>query len=101
MRSFNKIVESLSNKVFKRYERSLKAMEKINAGNYSYKLESLRSKLTDEYKLWMLKKSSHPNRFYDVERDVNTIKSLLPKVDDLNATEKATIDRLCYKYNVS
>lgn len=72
----------------------------MNSGNYSHKLESLKNKLTDEYKLWTLKKTSHPNRFYDVDRDVNTVKSLMTKVE-LGPTDKATIDRLCSKYNVS
>lgn len=97
--AFSKRIQAISNAAVKKYERALKALEVMNSGNYSHKLESLKSKLTDEYKLWTLKKHSHPNRFYDVDRDVNTLRPMYSK-PDLSATEKATIDRLCTKYNV-
>lgn len=67
--------------------------------NHEGKLRKLKQKLTEEYKLWSLKRSKYPNRFDDVERDVNSVKSLVHK-DEFTATEKSTIDRLCEKYSV-
>lgn len=75
-------------------------MEKASVfDNHEGKLRKLKDKLTEEYKLWNLKKSQYPNRFYDVERDVNSVKSLISKID-YSPVEKSTIDRLCEKYSI-
>lgn len=83
-----------------RYEKAMEAASAFNKNNYTMKVETLKNKLTDEYKLWSLKRNRHPNRFQDVERDVNVLKGIMGKIE-LSQSDKATIDRLCNKYNVS
>jgi len=80
-----------------------KAMERASAfieNNHSKKAELLKQKLTEEYKLWSLKKAKYPNRFYDVERDVTALKLIMSK-PEMCASDKSTIDRLCYKYSIT
>ena len=82
-----------------RYEKAMERASMFNENNYTRKCELLKEKLTDEYKLWNLKKAKYPNRFYDVDRDVNALRGIMTKLE-YSATDKSTIDRLCYKYNV-
>lgn len=100
MKSFNAIVSKLTDRMMGRYEKAIEAASVFNKSNYKMKVENLKNKLTEEYKLWSLKKDKHPNRFYDVERDVNALKGIMAKVE-LSASDKTTVDRLCNKYNVS
>jgi hypothetical protein len=97
VKSYRNIINRLSYKISKQQEA---VMEKARVfESPSTKLQRLKEKLTEEYKLWSLKKSNYPNRFHDVERDVNFVKSLLNK-EDYTATEKSNIDRLCEKYSI-
>lgn len=83
-----------------RYDKAMERASILNKNNYPKKCEILREKLTEEYKLWNLKKAKYPNRFYDVDKDVNTLKGIMAKTE-LSATDKSIIDRLCHKYSVA
>lgn len=97
MKSYNDIINRLSHRIAKKQE---EVMEKTRVfDSHETKLIRLKDKLTEEYKLWNLKREKYPNRFYDVERDVNTVKPLISKIE-LSPAEKATVDRLCEKYSV-
>ena len=97
MKNYRNIIDRLAYRIAKKQEA---VMEKARVfDTHENRLHKLKDKLTEEYKLWNLKKSKYPNRFHDVERDVNSIKPLLNK-QDLTAIEKSTIDRLCEKYSV-
>lgn len=97
MKSYNDIINKLSNRIAKKQE---EVMEKSRVfDNHETKLNRLKDKLTEEYKLWSLKRDKYPNRFYDVERDVNAVKTLLNKIE-FSPSEKSTVDRLCEKYSV-
>lgn len=83
-----------------KYEKAMERASAFNDNNPSRKAELLKQKLTDEYKLWSLKKAKYPNRFHDVERDINALKLIMSK-PEMSAADKSTLDRLCYKYSVT
>lgn len=101
MKYYSSILRRLTDKSIKIQE---SVAEKAKAfDSYDKKLHDLKSKLTDEYKLWSLKKDKHKNRYEDVERDINTIKRMLnssAQSKDLTPVEKSTIDKLCKKYSL-
>lgn len=100
MKNFNKIIEKLTDRMIWKYEKAMERASIFNANNYPRKAEMLKEKLTEEYKLWSVKKTKHPNRFEDVDRDVNALKGIMAK-DEMSQSDKATVDRLCNKYSVS
>lgn len=100
MKSFNSIINKLTDRMMGKYEKAMERASAFNQNNYPKKAQLLKEKLTDEYKLWSLKKAKYPNRFHDVDRDVNTLKSIMLK-EELSAADKSTVDRLCYKYSVT
>lgn len=62
------------------------------------KLDRLKTKLTEEYKLFSVK-PQHTNIRKDVENDILTIKSL-PKIEKLTEKQKEVILKMCRKYNL-
>lgn len=100
MKSFNSIISKITDRMMGKYEKAMERASVFNENNYTRKAELLKQKLTEEYKLWSLKKAKYPNRFHDVDRDVNALKSIMSK-PEMSASDKSTVDRLCYKYSVT
>jgi hypothetical protein len=100
MNIFGKSIEGITNKLVKKYEKALEGAKAFDASNYPKKLSLLKEKLTEEYKLWSMKRSKYPNRFDDVERDIEYVKVLMDK-PLLGASERENINRLCKKYSIT
>lgn len=84
----------------KRYEKAMEGAKAFEANNPNKKLELLKNKLTEEYKLWSLKKARYPDRFRDVEQDIEYVKHLMLK-EYLGAAERENVNRLCKKYSIT
>lgn len=100
MNLFGKSIEGITNKMMKRYEKAMEAAQVFENNNPKKKLERLKEKLTEEFKLWSLKKARYPDRFRDVEQDIEYVKHLITK-EQLGAAERGNIDRLCKKYSLT
>lgn len=67
--------------------------------NYEKKIELIKERLLDEYKLWSMR-PRYFERLRNVELDIETIKHLQNK-KRFTDKEKQNIDRLSKKYNVA
>ena len=99
MKSINAIVKKMTERMMFKYEKASEKAEVFNRSNYPRKTELLKNKLTEEYKLWSLKRAKYPHRFNEVEKDIKTLKEIMSK-REMSSTDRATVDRLCYKYSV-
>lgn len=100
MNLFGKSIEGITNKMMKRYEKAMEGAQAFENNNPKKKLERLKDKLTEEYKIWSLKKAKYPDRFRDVDQDIEYVKHLMLK-EQLGAAERENINRLCKKYSLT
>jgi hypothetical protein len=100
MNLFGKSIEGITNKMMKRYELAMERAQAFENNNPNKKLQKLKDKLTEEYKIWSLKKAKYPDRFRDVDQDIEYVKQLMSK-EILGASERSNIDRLCKKYSIT
>ena len=97
MKYDSQAISRLADRLLYKKDRFEKLKEIGNRGNYTYKVQKLKQRLTEELRFWAAKGPS--NMLSDIESDIKYISTLLNKTE-FTAKEKKRIDELVQKHPI-